>query len=363
MRNNLISQAHKNKGKKRSIASASSVDQGASIDDAMTCVEKAGESGIDYLEHYAFSTQATLFALSHWQKHLGSDIAKGSAGILFDYFIDTTLASVHHTIFLSTDWRAGTVGTHGFPVHVQLGCITDCQALAEEFKIVGQALGRKDDRKKLLEIDTGADRSFNHELRLRTLLKWLHGKVTEEALSLFWSIIFARSVIIDTSTALLSSSNDPLDQPELIGPQGKRLKVSQAKKTRVAKIAAKGEIFKSCRAVLRGMEMLGKGNAGSDADALGKGSANKWMEPLAFQYLHCLRDVFYYQNILWPVFSISRDATRLSKKDTLFAAIYNHWLRKAAWCPPMVFCLLQTSRVREGGVYMWLWWCIFCTHR
>ena len=79
-------------------------------------------------------------------------------------------------------------------MHVQLGCITDCQALAEEFKIVGQALGRKDDRKKLLEIDIGADRSFNHELRLRTLLKWLHGKVTEEALSLFLSIIFALSL-------------------------------------------------------------------------------------------------------------------------------------------------------------------------
>ena len=101
-------------------------------------------------------------------------------------------------------------------------------------------------------------------------------------------------------------------------------------------MAAQGEIFKSCRAVLRGMEML------SQSIADGQGNANKWMEPLAFQLLRRMRQVFYHEKILWPVFSVSWDATRLSKKDTLFAAIYNHWLKKAGWCPPMVAfsCLL-----------------------
>ena len=228
-------------------------------------------------------------------------------------------------------------------MHVRLGFITDGRALAEEFKIVGQALGRKADRKMLLEVDTGSDRSLDHELRLRTLLKWLIGKTTEDALSLFWSVIFALSVSIDTSTAQRSSSDDPLDEPVLLGSHGRLLKVSQAKKTRVAKLAARGKIFKSCSAVLRGMDMLGRGNAvsaGGDAKPRGNGSANRWVDPLAFQYLHCLRHVFYYKNIMWPVFSISWGATRLSKKDTLFAATYNHGLRKAAWCPPMVFFLL-----------------------
>ena len=219
-------QAHK-EGKKRSKASASSpVDEGAAIDDAMTGIEMPGESGVDFLEHLAFSTQATFFALLHRQQHLGSDMAKASAGILFDYFIDTTLASDHHTLFLSIDWRAGMVGTHGFPVHVRDGFISDGKALAEEFKVVRQALGRKDDREVLLEKNTGSDRGLDYPLRLRTLLKWLKGKTIEPALSLFWSVIFALSVLIDASTALLSSSQNPLHEPALLGPHGRLLKVS-----------------------------------------------------------------------------------------------------------------------------------------
>ena len=176
-------------------------------------------------------------------------------------------------------------------------------------------------------------------MNIRKLLKWLHSKRDEAVQSIFWSLLFAIAMLIDSSGFLKEGSDNPLDLPDVAGPKGKAMIILTSKKTKVAKLAAAGDIFKSGRAVLRAMGIISGGSMASGVDDT---SANKWLSPLCFQYLHCLQPSFYFRLCLDIIFSVAWDATRLSHKDTLMAAIYNHSLQKAAWMPPMVqLCLGQ----------------------
>ena len=145
--------------------------------------------------------------------------------------------------------------------------------------------------------------------------------------------------MVDSSPMLDKASCNPLDLPILKGARGRRLKVSEAYKMTVARIAAKGDVFRSGRAIVRAMGILNVDHPYLLTSA--QKSANKWTEPLAFQYLHRVQEVFRMDKLLVPIISLAWDTTRISKLDTLCATIYNHQLRLAAWCPPQagILCL------------------------
>ena len=152
-------------------------------------------------------------------------------------------------------------------------------------------------------------------------------------------------MLIDSSGFLKEGSDNPLNLQDCVGPKGKAMPISTSKKTKVAKLAAAGDIFKSGRAVLRAMGIISGGSMASGVD---DASANKWLSPLCFQYLHCLQESFDFRVCLDNIFSVAWDATRLSHKVTLMAAIYDHSLQNAAWMPPMVqFCLGKDGSFAE----------------
>ena len=110
----------------------------------------AGTLGIDFLDHFAWSTPAMLFALTHWQKHLGDDETKCSAGILFDFIISKALKTDVKVVVLNDEWRAGVVGTDGLAVKVYNGAIESAEPLVGRFPCIKSALGRNDNRNELL---------------------------------------------------------------------------------------------------------------------------------------------------------------------------------------------------------------------
>ena len=78
----------------------------------------------------------------------------------------------------------------------------------------------------------------------------------------------------------------------------------------VACLAARGDIFRSCRAVIRGLKFLEKGDI-HKSDQTG----NKWTELFAFQYVYELQKVFNFDNLSIPMLSMAWDAIRISKMD------------------------------------------------
>ena len=113
----------------------------------------SGISGINYVESYAFATPAMLFALTHWQTHLGDIETKASANNLFGFILGKTLGLAVNVVVVNDDWPAGVVGTHGVAVQVYMGCIVSAEPLVNKFKCIRRALGRKDHRADLLDDD------------------------------------------------------------------------------------------------------------------------------------------------------------------------------------------------------------------
>ena len=165
-------------------------------------------------------------------------------------------------------------------------------------------------------------------MRLRSLLKWLIKLVDPEAQSLFWCILFSMSFAIDTSSEVCQSSDNLLDMPVLVGPKGRVKTLDSAQKTTIAKIASKGEVYKSGQSVVTGMELLGKHWYGSAK------TANKWIEPLGFQYSHRTQEIFRCTTIEVPIYSLAWDATRLSSYDALATTMYNPGVELAVWARP-----------------------------
>ena len=91
-----------------------------------------------------------LFALTHWQTHLGDDETKCSAGILFDLIISKALKTDVKVVVINDEWRAGVVGTDGLAVKVYNGAIESAEPLVGRFPCIKAALGRKDNRNELL---------------------------------------------------------------------------------------------------------------------------------------------------------------------------------------------------------------------
>ena len=76
------------------------------------------------------------------------------------------------------------------------------------------------------------------------------------------------------------------------------------------------------------MELLGKHWYGSAK------TANTWIEPLGFQYLHRTQEIFRFTTIEVPIYSLAWDATRLSSYDALATTMYNPGVELAVWPPP-----------------------------
>ena len=154
-------------------------------------------------------------------------------------------------------------------------------------------------------------------------------------MALFWLLLTTLACIIDYSGVLQAASDDPFDQPHLIGRQGRARRVCYAYKNKVANIAATGDIFRSGRAVIRGAKIFGR-----SLPATGEASANKWVAPLCYRYLHRLQEVFLLSNLIVPILSLAWDATRMSGLDTLVSTVYSPFLDVAGWCPPQVLLSL-----------------------
>ena len=191
-------------------------------------------------------------------------------------------------------------------------------------------------------------RGFNPPLKLRLLLMWLMGKTADAAQSLFWTIMFNLAFAVDLSDAVQTSTSDPLDAPVLMGPKGKVKTISRNQKHKIAAMASRAVVFKSGQSVVKGMNLVGKKLLASAK------SANRWVCPLAFQYLHRLQVAFDFNKALVPIFSVAWDATRLSKMDVLATTIYNPHLRVAAWCPPQVICDLDFGYVAVAHLLIWV---------
>ena len=170
---------------------------------------------------------------------------------------------------------------------------------------------------------------------MKEILCYFIDRVDKAGKALFWAVLTWISCCIDLSPVVAGSSDDPFAAPTLTGKRGRLRKVSHARKFKIARIAAKGSVFKSPAGVVRGMSELGYVNQVGGSSS----GANKWIFPLAYQYLHKLKKVFLFETLEVPVISLAWDATRLSKLDTLATTIYSSGLRLAAWCPPQVLAV------------------------
>ena len=109
-----------------------------------------GVEFIDYMEHHYISTQGLIFVLLHWMTHLKGEVAKTSARIKLDFFLEATLGAGSFSMVLDRDTRAGTLPTSGIVVQHKSGFILNTSDLEARFPLIKLALGNTE-RSKLVE--------------------------------------------------------------------------------------------------------------------------------------------------------------------------------------------------------------------
>jgi hypothetical protein len=334
-------------------------------------LEDKGEPviGQNCMEEFCCSTVATVYGLLHWNKRLSTQTSRDSSMTTLKGFLDSTLQGNLWTLWLDPDnSNLGEIANSGTHVLVSGSNILDCSGLAKAFPEIGSALGRtsairvindlsalsflvyqcifsrKKSREELVYGDSSSDRGNNVSVQIHTLLKWLFGKTSSLFANLFWQLLVYVSCMVDLTGAVAESSADALDLPQPVGPMGRAARMPQAKKHLMAKIAAKSRLLRSGRAVAEALQLLR-----NDQEGFATLSANKWVAKLAWQYLHNAQAIMKL-GLSEPIYSISWDATRLSKRDTLIATLYNSMLDKAIWCPPQVgfFVVRLPNRHSKG---------------
>ena len=115
----------------------------------------------------------------------------------------------------------------------------------------------------------------------------------------------------------------------MLGRGGGSMRLHAAKRHYIVMIAAEGRLARSGRAACEILQELRPGG-------------NNWISGLSLQYLHKLQCTFKFDTCE-PVYSLSWDATRLSKRDTLVCRIYNADLDMAGWVPPQVLIVTSSS--------------------
>ena len=173
-----------------------------------------------------------------------------------------------------------------------------------------------------------------HRLGLRELLLYCFGRTDAVIQSLFWGLLFWLSSAIYTCGIVVTASDHPLQARDLVCVKGRSLKISNAKKAKVARIASRGDVFGPAASVIKDMDILAGGSA--DQDSRGsQHNAKKWVMHYCRQFIHMMQQTFsLVVNYLIPIYSISCDATRLSGRDTLIATIWAAGLKIAGWFPP-----------------------------
>ena len=167
----------------------------------------------------------------------------------------------------------------------------------------------------------------NVAVQLPTLLKWLFKRTSALFAHLFWQVMAWICFAVDSSPDLARASDDPPNLPVAKGPMGRCQRIPDAKKFKIAKIAARGRLFRSDRAVCEALHLLR-----GDSEEVRMVSSNRWVGKLAWQYLHNAQKIMKF-GFSEPVYGFAWDATRLSKRDTLIGCLWNGDLLKAVWCP------------------------------
>ena len=160
------------------------------------------------------------------------------------------------------------------------------------------------------------------------MLCYLDSKTDKDAQRLFWGIIFWLASAIDNAGTMADAPDNPLQQPKLVGVKGRRFKISAAFKAKVCRKVARGDVFHSPDAVLKGF-----GIVEGDVERFIT-SANKWQEPFAFQYLHNAQEAFHILRVDVQIYAVASDATSLSGHDTVVTAVWNAGLEQCCWAPP-----------------------------
>ena len=116
-------------------------------------------------------------------------------------------------------------------------------------------------------------------------MKFTLGKIAEDALCIFWAIIFWLASVIDAAEPLTSASTSPSEAPVVTGPSGRSKTLGRSCKNKVAQLAARGQVFKSGQSVHKGMKLLGLVAGRSDK------TGNDWLKHRAFRYIYELQRV------------------------------------------------------------------------
>ena len=183
-------------------------------------------------------------------------------------------------------------------------------------------------RAQLVEGDVDKGRGTNVAVKLIAAITWLFGKTSSVCSIPFWQLLHWLCFMIDQSDEVAAATSDPLLSAAPRGPTGRKLARPNAFKHKVATIAAHGRIARSGRALMEIMKELIPGFDGERPE-----SAKRYLAQFSWQSIHRLRSVFEFEKCV-QIYSVSWDATRLSKRDTLIATIYNAALNIAAWMPP-----------------------------
>ena len=182
--------------------------------------------------------------------------------------------------------------------------------------------------------NAGMDRGHNVAIEIHALLKWLFSKTSSCFANLFWQLLCSISCAMEMSDAVVGASANAMELPVPMGPQGKAMRIPNAEKDMMANIAARSRLLRSGQAVADVLHLLRE-----DQGKFESLSANKWVSVLSRQYLHLIETAMTF-GVTEPIYSISWDASRLSKRDTRIATLYNSELDLPVWCPPQVcFCL------------------------
>lgn len=185
----------------------------------------------------------------------------------------------------------------------------------------------------------------NVAVQLPVLLRWLFKKTSSVFADVFWQVMCWVAFAIDAGGAVGEASSDPLDLPQGRGPQGKSTRVPSAKKYRIAKMAAEGHLVRSGRGLIDIMKELRPGITYADPK-----SANKWVAGMGWQYLNKLQRTFKL-GLSQPIYGITWDASRMSKRDAMIGSVSNSDLDIAGWCIPQVTMSYSEFKFFEFSVY------------
>ena len=121
----------------------------------------------------------------------------------------------------ASDFILGVVPSTGVWVHMTGSTILDATPLVQVFPEIGKALKSKAHRDELAVGDKDYGRGVAAAVGLVNLIRWLFGKTSSCYADAFWQLLVWLAIMVVGSTALSEASDDPLDFPGRVLPQGR----------------------------------------------------------------------------------------------------------------------------------------------